>query len=217
MLSFRRGTDRTCTRMFSRSSRPTPRTKHRRFLRVEPLEQRLVLNTYWVSPSGSDSNNGTASSPFATLQHSMMSLKPGDTLDVESGSYKGFVVGWDSTPARSGDQYGTIDGTASQPITIQADPSAAPGSVIINSRNNETPVGIDLEPGCNYITISGLTIRDGDGSVSKEGIKVTGNNDSIINNTVTGVGGFGIFANNANNVLIQGNTVSGTVGSDTSG
>src|SRR5271166_5132064 len=96
MLSLRRGTDRTSTKMFSRSSRPTPRTKHRRFLRVEPLEQRLVLSTYWVSPSGSDSNAGSASSPFATLQHSMMSLQPGDTLDVEPGTYAGFVVGWDT-------------------------------------------------------------------------------------------------------------------------
>ena len=33
MQSSRRGTDRACTKMFSRSSRPTPRTKHRRFLR----------------------------------------------------------------------------------------------------------------------------------------------------------------------------------------
>src|SRR5208283_1800873 len=122
MLSFRRGTDRTCTRLFSRSSLRTPRTKHRRFLRVEPLEERVVLSTYWVSPSGSDSNAGSASSPFATLQHSMMSLHPGDTLDVESGSYKGFVAGWDSTPASSGDQFGTIDGTAGDPITIQAAP-----------------------------------------------------------------------------------------------
>ena len=217
MLSFRRGTDRTCTRMFSRSSRPTPRTKHRRFLRVEPLEERVVLSTYWVSPSGSDSNAGSASSPFATLQHSMMSLKPGDTLDVESGTYTGFIAGWDSTPASTGDPYGTIDGTAGNPITIQAAPNASPGSVIISSRNSETAVGIDLEPGCNYITISGFTIQNGNGSITKEGIKVTGNNDSIINNTVTGVGGFGIFTDNANNVLIQGNTVSGTTGSGDSG
>src|SRR5271166_956022 len=109
MLSFRRGTDRTCTRMFSRSSRPTARTKHRRFLRVEPLEERVVLSTYWVSPSGNDSSNGSESSPFATLQHAMSSLHPGDTLDVKAGTYTGFIVGWDSTPASSGDPYGTIN------------------------------------------------------------------------------------------------------------
>ena len=159
MLSFRRGTDRTSTRMFSRSSRPTSRTKHRRFLQVEPLEERVVLSTYWVSPSGNDNNAGSASSPFATLQNAMMSLKPGDTLDVESGTYAGFIVGWDAhQPARE-ILYGTIDGTAGNPITIQADPNASPGSVIINSQDNKTRCGIDLEPGCNYITISGITVN----------------------------------------------------------
>jgi len=206
MLSFRRATDRTCTRMFSRSSRPTPRTKHRRFLQVEPLEQRVVLSTYWVSPSGSDSNNGSATSPYATLQHSMMSLQPGDTLDVEPGTYAGFIVGWDSTPANSGDPYGTIDGTAGQPITIQSDPSAAPGSVIINSRNGETPCGIDLEPGCDYITIKGLTVTDGNGSISDYGIKVAQSNYvNILNNTVYGVGKTGIFTSFASDGSIQNN------------
>ena len=217
MLSFRRGTDRTCTRMFSRSSRPTPRTKHRRFLRVEPLEERVVLSTYWVSPSGNDSNAGSASSPFATLQHSMMSLKPGDTLDVEPGTYTGFIAGWDSTPASSGDPYGTIDGTAGHPITIQADPNAAPGSVVINSRDNETAVGIDLEPGCDYVTIKGFTV-DGTGSTITTssnkgyGIKVTGNNDQVIGNTVKNMIGAciaGIHDDGGNNAIIQGNTITG--------
>ena len=173
--------------------------------------------TFYVATTGSDSNSGSKSSPFATLQHAMMSLLPGDTLDVESGSYTGFISGWDSTPASSGDPYGYIDGTAGAPITIQADPSASPGSVIINSRDNKTAVGIDLEPGDNYITISGLTIENSNGSITKSGIKVTGNNDSLINDTVSGVGGFGIIADNANNVLIQGNTVSNTTGSGSSG
>ena len=105
------------------------------------------LTTYYVATTGSDKNNGSKSSPFATFQHAMMSLQPSDTLDVESGSYAGFISGWDSTPASSGDPYGYIDGTAGNPITIQADPSAPAGSVIIDSRNNKTAVGIDLEPG----------------------------------------------------------------------
>ena len=214
MLSFRRGTDLTCTRMFSRSSRPTPRTKHRRFLQIEPLEQRVVLSTYWVSPSGSDSNNGSATSPYATLQHSMMSLQPGDTLDVEPGTYAGFIVGWDTQPASSGDPYGTIDGTAGQPITIQADPSAAPGSVIINARNNETQFGIDLEPGSNYITISGITVNGSSGGLAEYpnhggGIKVCGSNNIVENSTVTNIDyGFGITTSEANNVLLLDNTIS---------
>ena len=215
MLSFRRGTDLSCTRMFLRSSRPTPRTKHRRFLQVEPLEQRVVLSTYWVSPSGSDSNNGSATSPYATLQHSMMSLQPGDTLDVEPGTYAGFIVGWDSTPANSGDPYGTINGTAGNPITIQADPSAAPGSVIINSRNNETRYGIDIEPGCQHVVISGITINDSSSLITNStaqggGIKIGDGNNAVENCTISNIQlGFGIIADNASSVTLKGNTIFG--------
>ena len=117
MLSFRRGTDRTSTRMFSRSSLPTSRAKHRRFLQVEPLEERVVLSTYWVSPSGSDSNPGTQTQPWLTLQGTsqsphVASLMAGDTLDIEPGTYAGFIVGWDSSTPGQGDWYGTIAGTA---------------------------------------------------------------------------------------------------------
>ena len=171
--------------------------------------------TFYVATTGNDNNNGSAATPFATLQHAMIALQPGDTLNVEAGSYAGFIVGWDSTPASTGDQYGTIDGTASAPITIGADPNAAAGSVVINARNNETRVGIDLEPGDDYITISGFTINDSGGITSAsgrgEGIKVTGNNDVVSNNTISNiVYGFGLFADNATNVVLRNNTITGT-------
>jgi PKD repeat protein len=172
-------------------------------------------HTYYVATNGKDSNNGSATAPFATLQQAMMSLHPGDTLNVEPGSYAGFVAGWDSAPATSGDLYGTVAGTAAAPITIQADPSAAPGSVIINKRANEVRYGIDLEPGCDYVHLIGFTIADSGGITTSSdrggGIKVVGNNDQVINNTVTNiVYGFGIIADNANNVLLKNNTVTGT-------
>ncbi len=219
MLSLRRGTDRTSTRMFSRSSLPTSRTKHRRFLQVEPLEQRVVLSTYWVSPSGSDSNPGTQTQPWLTLQGTsqsphVASLMAGDTLDIEPGTYAGFIVGWDSSTPGQGDWYGTIAGTPGKPITIQAAPGSAPGSVIINSQNNETQFGIDLEPGCNYITISGITVNGSSGGLAEYpnhggGIKICGNNCTIQNSTITNINyGFGIIADNANDVLLQGNSIS---------
>ena len=68
MLSFRRGTDRACTRMFSRSSRPTARTKDRRFLRVEPLEPRIVMSLLGqqLFPSDNPWNQNIASAPVAS-------------------------------------------------------------------------------------------------------------------------------------------------------
>src|SRR5262249_10293912 len=157
--------------------------------------------------TGKDTNAGTSAAPFATLQHAADSVHAGDTVIVESGTYAGFIMGWDAPTA----------GTASAPITFEADPNATPGSVVINARNNKTAVGIDLEPGCDYITIQGFTIQGGgSGGIALypnkgSGIKVTGNNDAVIGNTISGVDyGFGIIADNANRVVIQGNTISGT-------
>ena len=201
----------------ARTVRRAGHAKLARRPKLESLEPRLVLSTYYVATTGSDSNAGSESSPFATMQHAMIKLEPGDTLDVESGSYSGFISGWDSTPASSGDPYGYIDGTASAPITIQAAPGSPAGSVIIDAQDNKTQAGIDLEPNDNYITISGFTINGSSGGIAAfpnhgEGIKVAGSTNDIVENcTVTGIGyGFGITANNANDVVLNDNTIAGT-------
>jgi parallel beta-helix repeat protein len=181
---------------------------------LEALESRLLLSTYYVSPSGNNGGAGSSSAPFLTLQHAMMSLQPGDTLDVESGNYAGFVVGWDDTPASGGDAYGLIDGTASAPITIQVAPGSATGSVVINSQDNKTQAGVDLEPGVNYVNILGLTVNGSSGGLAEypnkgEGMKICGNNDSVIDCTISNIDfGFGIIADNVNNVLLEGNSIS---------
>ncbi len=205
------------TRFASHSARRSRRSRNPHVPRFEFLEQRLALSTYYVAPTGSDDNTGSEGSPFATLQHAMMSLEPGDTLDVESGSYAGFIVGWDSTAASTGDPYGTIDGTASAPITIQAAPGTAPGSVVIDSQDNKTQAGIDLEPGDNYINISGITINGSSGGLAEypnhgEGIKVAGSIDVTVENcTVTNIDyGFGIIVDNVSNVALENNNISGT-------
>ena len=132
-------------------------------------------------------------------------------MNVEAGSLHGFHrgVGCHRKPTVR------IAGTAGHPITIQADPNAAPGSVIINSRNNKTAVGIDLEPGCDYITIKGFTVDGTGGTITSAttrgyGIKITGNYDQLIGNTVQNMIGAciaGIHDNGGNNAIIQGNTI----------
>ena len=86
------------------------------------------------------------------------------------------------------------------------------GSVVINARDNKTRWGIDVEPNCNYVTFSGITIDDTGGITDSSdrggGIKVTGSNDSIINcNIQKIIYGFGLFSDNANNVVMQNNTI----------
>jgi autotransporter-associated beta strand protein/parallel beta-helix repeat protein len=150
---------------------------------------------YYVAPTGSDGGPGTAAQPWLTLQNAMNNVQAGDTVDVAAGNYAGFVDGWD-TP---------ISGTPSAPITF----NAAPGAVI-DARNNRTPDGIDLEPGCNDIVIEGFTIQNpAGGTITRAGIRVTGSDNVVVqNNLANNCGTWGIFTSHANYVLVQGNTAS---------
>lgn len=172
---------------------------------------------YYVSTTGNNSNNGTSTATaWATIQAFGSLAKAGDTLTVLAGTFAGAIFGWDG-PNQG--QYSLIAGTAAKPITIQADPKAAPGTVIINSKNNQTAIALDLEPGCDYVNLVGFTITNAGGTITKAGIKVvesTGN--KILNNTVNGVGGIGgIFVNIVTNVLIENNTCIFTKGTNTTG
>lgn len=63
--------------------------------------------TYYVSPSGSDSQIGDAIHPFATIQHASTVVGPGDTVIVLDGTYTGDVTIKSS-------------GTSGHPITYMA-------------------------------------------------------------------------------------------------
>jgi len=63
--------------------------------------------SYYVAPSGSDSNNGSAGSPWRTIQHAANVLVQGQTAIVQAGNYGERVTISSS-------------GTASAPITLQA-------------------------------------------------------------------------------------------------
>ncbi|WP_241476928.1 choice-of-anchor Q domain-containing protein [Meiothermus ruber] len=64
--------------------------------------------TYYVSPSGSNANDGSRARPWATLSFAGQKLKPGDVLRVLPGSYN------ESVPV-------TASGTSSPRITIASD------------------------------------------------------------------------------------------------
>src|SRR4051812_40511865 len=173
---------------------------------AEYLEsRRLLATTYYVSPSGSDTNPGTSGAPFQTLQKAANSVVAGDTVTARAGTYtSGLVFGWDAPTA----------GTSAAPITFQADPAAAAGSVIIAGRGtNKTADGIDLEDGCHWIIIKGFSITNTAGTITRDGIRVSGsNNVSVINNSIDHCGTFGIFSSFTTNFLVQGNTVTHTIG-----
>src|SRR4051794_16958177 len=95
--------------------------------------------TYYVSPTGSDSNNGTSpSAPIQTLgRASNLPLAPGDQVLLQRGaSFSGKLAIWRS-------------GTASSPITIGA----------YGSGSKPLVTGDCLEVGGSYVTMTDFTVQ----------------------------------------------------------
>ena len=150
-------------------------------------------STYYVAPDGSDAAAGTQGAPFRTIQRSASLVDAGDTVVVRAGRYAGFQLGWDFPQ----------NGTASQPITFRADPGA-----VIEGRNDETAVGVNLE-GSSYVVIEGFTVDNARGDIDRACIRtVSGRNVTVRNNDVSGCGTWGIFTSHSDYVRIVGNTTS---------
>ncbi|MDH3650231.1 MAG: DUF1565 domain-containing protein [Saprospiraceae bacterium] len=61
-----------------------------------------VYMEYFVSPSGSDTNDGTHDAPFQTISHAAQVAMPGETITVREGVYREWI-----SPARGGESEDT--------------------------------------------------------------------------------------------------------------
>lgn len=157
----------------------------------------LLASTFYVAPNGNDNADGSTNAPWLTLQHGADNLKAGDTLIVRKGVYKGFVMGWDSQ----------VCGTKKNPIVVKAESGAE-----INDVNNKTKDGINLE-GASYVVIDGFTIRNTKGTITRAGIRAVTDTGVIIrNNTIDSCGTWGILTGFSENVTIENNSASRSVG-----
>ncbi|HEX5089356.1 MAG TPA: right-handed parallel beta-helix repeat-containing protein [Nocardioides sp.] len=104
-----------------------------------PAAEAAGATTYYVSPTGSDANNGTSpSTPIQTLgRASNLPLNPGDQVLLQRGaSFSGKLAVWRS-------------GTAGSPITIGA----------YGSGSKPVVTGDCLEVGGSYVTMTDLTVQ----------------------------------------------------------
>jgi parallel beta-helix repeat protein len=72
--------------------------------------------TYYVATNGNDTFNGSSTNPWATLQHAVETIAPGDTILVRSGTYAGCRI--------------RNSGTSTAPKTLARDTGA---TVVINT------------------------------------------------------------------------------------
>ncbi len=102
-------------------------------------------NTYYVSPDGDDSNDGSFERPWKTLAHAGDVLAAGDTLYVRGGVYRGDHF------------YPVNSGTQDAPITVKAYPGETP----VLTAGEGSPIElVSFKEGINWIVIDGLSFED---------------------------------------------------------
>ena len=158
-----------------------------------PTPTPTYTGPYYVSTTGSDTNPGTQSLPFATINKANSVVVPGDTVYVEAGTYNQYVKT-------------TTSGTSSQPITYISQSTWAAAIVNSGATNNN---GATWNNTGNYIEIIGFDISGG----QRLGILNYGTNVTIQQNHIhdvaynycTSSGGAGI--DSADSITTVGYTI----------
>ncbi|MBD2567389.1 right-handed parallel beta-helix repeat-containing protein [Anabaena lutea] len=182
------------------------------------LYSQATKKTYYVSATGSDSNNGlSATSPFKTIQKAANLTNPGDTVLIMNGVY---------TNTGSAGQVVKItrSGTASAWITYKAYPGHFP------KLQHNVWNGILIQDGASYIEINGLEVIGNNAKTtlayaqsqktntsnpltSGNCISIDGRKNGrshhirILNNKVHDCGGAGISSIQSDYLTVEGNEV----------
>lgn len=153
---------------------------------------------FYVSPTGNDSNSGSFTAPWRTIQHAANSVTAGATVYVETGVYHESV----NFPAR---------GTASLPITFTNYPGQTPAIDGTGLKVNGTQGLINIV-NQSYITIQGFEIRNyttTNPSLTPAGIWITGSGTGVqlLNNRVHNISTKAEATGNAFGIAAYGTSI----------
>ncbi|MGA1978692.1 MAG: choice-of-anchor Q domain-containing protein [Bacteroidales bacterium] len=163
------------------------------------ITNHLSATNYYVSPTGSNNNNGlSADKPFKTLQHAADLTVPGDTVFAMTGTY---------TNLNTGDNVLNINnsGTANSWIVYKNHPGNTPVIQLYDQW-----AGIQVQ-GADYIVIDGFVVIGNNDSITPDYAQSQKNN---INNPATSGNGIGCapeYGNSSNkphHIIIRNCTVS---------
>lgn len=140
---------------------------------------------YYVSPQGSNSNNGSMNSPWRSINYALGHTKPGDTILLK-GSEGNF------------DEWVEIDAGEGGAAGVEKVIAAAPGPMPVLD-------GI-IQIRTSYIRIEGIKIQWKNPG-QRAAIGVGGHHVSIVDCDISGPGYWGAIEIHADEVLIEGNTV----------
>jgi len=147
--------------------------------------------TFYVAPSGNDTNSGTQVKPFREIRKALTVVLPGDTILVADGGYLGFD--WD-----------TISGSNGAPIAIRATGSNAVVNPTTDRSDNRDTI---------FINDSSYVIVDNFRSfhANRAALRIEGGDHVTIRNCVFGDNSFwGILTGHSPDLLIENNECYGS-------
>ena len=147
---------------------------------------------WYISTTGSDTNDGSAENPFATIQHGLNTASEGDTVLVADGTY-------------------TENLEVNEQVTIQSENGNSTTTVVASNSNDHV-----FEVTSNNVTINGFSIYGATGG-GRAGICLTSVTNCTIENNrcgwdVTHKNWYGIYMNSSTNCTINNNTTSYSIG-----
>ncbi|HMF42251.1 MAG TPA: right-handed parallel beta-helix repeat-containing protein [Polyangia bacterium] len=110
---------------------------------------------YAVSPTGSDTATGLSGAPWRTIQRALTTVKAGDTVTVEDGTYAGLACDG-------------VSGTAAAPIVFRS--RNRWGAKITSATSASTQDFVQLAS-CSFITFDGFEVS----GAPRSGIAILGN------------------------------------------
>lgn len=156
--------------------------------------------TYYVSPTGSDSNPGTITAPFASWQKLSGLMVAGDIAYIRGGTYR--TTGSAGTSTHCLLQ--NLTGTAAAPIKIWAYPGEFPIFNLDNiTTTNSDPTALIIR-NCRYVHIKGLRVTGLKQITSGTGVSRGIDLQNSSNNTIEFVeldhiGGYGFILSDGSN------------------
>ena len=163
---------------------------------TEPSVPTSAKNSYYVATTGSDTNSGSASAPFRTIQKAANTAKAGDVVLIRGGTYKEKVK-----PANSGnatDGYITFTNYNGETVTIDGSGIAvAKGTALFDVANK------------TYIKVEGLRIINSSWTGFGSPYASPGATRNIIirNCFISNTQSSGINLSYAKDIVIDGNTI----------
>ena len=143
-------------------------------------------STWHVAPTGNDSNDGSATSPWLTIQKAANTVVPGDTVEIRAGTYTGFLV--------------TARGTAQAPITFRG----VGGVVHINGAATVDRDAVHIQ-GASYVIVEGLTVT----GALRAGISALDcDHITVRNNRVDANARWGVFSSFCDDLVVENNEAS---------